>query len=293
MKLSFWRAMFVSALLLPAAMLAADSHEPIVLWPNGAPGSEGQTAPIKIEPPIPGRAYSKLTSVHKPSITPYLPDPSTATGAAVIICPGGGHSFLAWNIEGENVGEWLAAHGIAGFALQYRLARETNSPYKVEVHALMDTQRAIRMVRSHAKEWGIDPAHIGVMGFSAGGELAALAANRVDNGLTNAADDIDRVSCRPDFQALLYPAIPKNMTFTKGTTPPAFLACGNDDRTNISEGLPELYLKFKQAGVPAELHVYSGTGHGFGVQPANHAPADEWPQRFLEWAGHSGFLKKQ
>jgi endo-1,4-beta-xylanase len=286
------QAIIVSTLLQPAAILAAGAHDPIVLWPNGAPGSEGQTAPLKIEPPGPGQNYVKVSSIHKPSITPFLPERATATGAAVIICPGGAHSFLAWDIEGTNVGQWLAARGIAGFPLQYRLARESNSPYTVEVHALMDTQRAIRLVRSRAQEWGISPNQIGVMGFSAGGQLAALAANRFDNGLTNAADEVDRVSCRPDFQALLYPAIPRDMTFARGTTPPAFLVCGNDDRTNISEGLPELYLKFKQAGVPAELHVYSGAGHGFGLQPANHAPVDEWPQRFLEWAGHSGLLKK-
>jgi endo-1,4-beta-xylanase len=286
------RAVLLSTVLLPAAMLAADSPNPILLWPNGAPGSEGQTAPIKIEPPGPGHDYVKITSVHKPAITPYLPERATATGAAVIICPGGGHAFLSWDIEGENVGQWLAAHGIAGFALQYRLARETNSPYKVEVHALQDAQRAIRLVCSRAQEWGLSPERIGIMGFSAGGQLAALAAVRFDNGLTNATDAVDRVSCRPDFQALLYPAIPRDMTFSKEMTPPAFLVCGYDDRTNISEGLPELYLRLKQAGVAAELHVYSGTGHGFGLRPGNHAPAGEWPQRFLEWAGHSGFLKK-
>jgi endo-1,4-beta-xylanase len=286
------QAIFVSTFLLPAAILAADAHDPILLWPNGAPGSEGQTAPVKSEPPAPGHEYVKVSSIHKPSITPFLPESATATGAAVIICPGGGHAFLAWDIEGTNVAQWLAAHGIAGFALQYRLARETNSPYQVEVHALQDTQRAIRLVRSRAQEWGISPERIGVMGFSAGGQLAALAASRFDPGLTNAADAVDRVSSKPDFQALLYPAIPRGMTFSKETTPPAFLVCGYDDRQNISEGLPQLYLQFKQAGVSAELHVYSGTGHGFGLKPGNTAPVGEWPQRFLEWAGHSGFLKK-
>ena len=218
--------------------------------------------------PRPDHDYVKVTSIHKPSLTPFLPESANATGAAVIICPGGAHAFLAWDIEGVNVAQWLAAHGIAGFALQYRLARETNSPYQVEVHALQDTQRAIRLVRSRAQEWGLSPQRIGVMGFSAGGQLAALAANRFDNGLTNAADAVDRVSCRPDFQALLYPAIPRAMTFSKETTPPAFLVCGYEDRTNISEGLPELYLQLKRAGVPAELHVYSGTGHGFGLRPS-------------------------
>lgn len=254
------RAVLLSTLLQPAAILAADAHDPILLWPNGAPGSEGQTAPIKIESPAPGHDYVKVSSIHKPAIAPYLPESATATGAAVIICPGGAHQFLAWDIEGENVAKWLAGHGVAGFALQYRLARETNSPYQVEVHALQDTQRAIRLVRSRAQEWGISPQRIGVMGFSAGGQLAALAANRFDNGLANAADAVDRVSDRPDFQALVYPAIPRGMTFSKETTPPAFLACGGDDRTNISQGLPELYLQFQNTEDAAHDLIPLGIG---------------------------------
>jgi acetyl esterase/lipase len=202
-KLLPLRFVLLASLLLSVAMLSAAEPEVILLWPNGAPGSEGQTAPEKIEPPKQGQEYIKVSSIHKPSITAYLPAKDKATGAAVIICPGGGHAFLAMDIEGDNVGKWLAGHGIAGFALKYRLARETNSPYKVEVHALQDTQRAIRLVRSHAKEWGLDPDHIGVMGFSAGGQLAALAAVRYDNGMTNATDEVDKVSCKPDFQALL------------------------------------------------------------------------------------------
>ena len=275
-----------------AARLSAQEPETILLWPDGAPGSEGQTVPEKIEPPGPGHDYVKISSIHKPSLTIYLPPKDQATGAAVVICPGGGHAFLAWDIEGANVGKWLAEHGIAAFVLKYRLARETNSIYKVEVHALADTERAIRLVRSRAPEWSINPDRIGVMGFSAGGQLAALAATRYDTGITNAVDPLDRVSDKPDFQALLYPAIPKDMIYSKGTTPPAFLACGYNDRTNISVGLPELYLSLKQAGVPAELHVYADTGHGFGLRPKNHAPADGWPERFREWLDHSGFLKK-
>jgi len=287
LKLRF--VILLSTLLLPAAITFAGEPEVIVLWPTGAPGSEGQTAPEKVEPPGPGHDYIKISSIHKPSITAYLPAKDQATGAAVIICPGGGHAFLAWDIEGDNVGKWLAEHGIAAFALKYRLAREPNSIYQVEIHALADVERAIRLVRSRAPEWGINPDHIGVMGFSAGGQLAALAATRYDPGSTNAVDLVDRVSCKPDFQALLYPAIPKDMVLSKGSTPPAFLACGYDD--HLSEGLPNLYLSLKQAGVPAELHIYSDTGHGFGLRPKNHAPADGWPERFREWLDHSGFLK--
>lgn len=281
-----------AALLLSATLLPAAEPEVILLWPNGAPGSEGQTAPEKVEPPGPGHDYVKITSIHKPSITAYLPAKDKATGAAVVICPGGAHALLAWDIEGANVGKWLADHGVAAFALKYRLARETNSIYRIETHELADAQRAIRLVRSRAPEWGIHPDRIGVMGFSAGGELAALAANRFDAGLTNAPDAVDRVSCRPDFQALLYPVIPKGLVFSKEATPPAFLACGSDDRPDFSEGLPELFLVLKRAGVSAELHMYSGTRHGFGLRPKNHAPADGWPERFVEWLDYRGFLKK-
>ena len=290
-----------NALILPAVLAslalssasAAVAAEPqtLTLWPKGAPGSEGRTAPEKIEPPTTSRDYIRVTSIHQPSITAYLPAKEKATGAAVIICPGGAHAFLAMDIEGDNVGRWLADHGVAGFALKYRLARETNSTYKVEVESLQDVQRAIRTVRSRAPEWGLNPAHIGVMGFSAGGQLAALAAARFDAVVTNAADAVDSVSGRPDFQALMYPALPRDLTFSKEATPPAFLACGSDDRTNISVGLPNLYISLKQAVVEAELHVYAKTGHGFGLRPDKHAPADHWPEQFVAWLDHSGFLK--
>ena len=278
--------------LLPVAAHSAVDSQVILLWPGGAPGSEGQTAPEKVEPPKEGQNYVKVSSIHKPSITAYLPSKEIATGAAVIIAPGGGHRFLAMDIEGDNVGKWLADHGIAGFALRYRLGRETDSPYEVEVHGLMDTQRAIRLVRSRAQEWDIDPDRIGVMGFSAGGQLAALAATRYDAGDSSAADPVDRVSSKPNFQALIYPAIPRDMALSAESTPPAFLACGFDDRQNISEGLPNLYLKMKQAGIQTELHVYSNTGHGFGYRETSVAPANAWPSRFAEWLDHSGFLKR-
>lgn len=175
--------------------------------------------------------------------------------------------------------------------LKYRLAREKDSTYKVEAESLADTLRAIRLTRSHAADWGINPERVGVMGFSAGGELAALAATRYDSGDSAASDPIDRFSSRPSFQALLYPAIPKNMKFSKDT-PPAFLACGENDRPDISQGLPELYLAMKRAGAIAELHVYTGVGHGFGVRATTKGPVAGWPSRFLEFLGARGFLKK-
>ena len=157
--------------------------------------------------------------------------------------------------------------------------------------SLADTQRAIRLVRSRAAEWHLSPDRIGVMGFSAGGELAALAATRFDEGNPGATDPIDRLGSKPTFQALIYPAIPKDMSLSKDT-PPAFLACGENDRQNISQGLPELYVAMKKAGANAELHVYTNTGHGFGLRSTSKGPVAAWPARFLEWMDARGYLKK-
>ncbi len=233
-----------------------------------------------------------VAGVHKPSITAYLPSKETATGAAVVIAPGGGHSELWVDHEGFNVAKYLSEHGVAGFVLKYRLAREKGSTYKIEGESLADTLRAIRMVRSRAAEWGVDPDRIGVMGFSAGGELAALAATRFENANESAADPIDKLSSKPSFQALLYPAIPKDMQLSK-ETPPAFLACGENDRQNISQGLPELYLQLKKAGASAELHVYTSVGHGFGVRTTTKGPVAKWPERFVEWLDSRGFTRKK
>lgn len=276
------------AALFSGAFAAADPQV-VLLWPNGAPGSEGKTAEeaMRVSP----QGDHIISSVHRPSITVYLPSRETATGAAVVIAPGGGHSELWVDHEGYNVAKWLAEHGVAGFVLKYRLAREKGSTYTVEGTAVADTQRAIRLVKSRAAEWGVRADRVGVMGFSAGGELAALAGTRYDEGDAKAADVVDRESSKPAFFALLYPAIPKDMRLSKDT-PPAFLACGENDRTDISQGLPELYLAMKKAGVSAELHVYTGVGHGFGLRETTKGPVAEWPSRLLEWMGAKGFLKK-
>lgn len=274
-------------LLLAAAAMAADPKE-IPLWPNGAPGSEGKTTPEVVLTSKGGER--SVFQVHNPSITPYMPAKEKATGAAVIVIPGGGHRVLAIEHEGYNEAKWLSERGIAAFVLKYRLARETNSTYKIEVEALGDTQRAIRMVRSRAQEWGINPARVGVMGFSAGGELAYLASMRYDAGNPQAADPIDRQADKPDFQALIYPGVSKGISPTKDS-PPAFFACAYDDRPDISEGLASAYLRFKQAGAKAELHIYSTGGHGFGLRQGNQRPAGQWIARFEEWLGDSGFLQ--
>jgi acetyl esterase/lipase len=203
--------------------------------------------------------------------------------------PGGGHVELWMDHEGYNVAAYLAGHGIAVFMLKYRLARTPGSTYTVERDSLADAGRAIRLVRSRASEWHIDPDRVGVLGFSAGGELAALAATRYDEGVPDATDPVERQSSRPNFQALLYPAIPKDMRLTK-LTPPAFLLGGSDDKPAISQGLALLYVEFRKAGVPAELHLYDGVGHGFGLRSSNSGPVAAWPGRLLDWLQERGLI---
>jgi endo-1,4-beta-xylanase len=269
---------------------AADASHEILLWPNGAPGSEKDTnaETMRIDA---ATGNHVLTYVHNPSITAWLPSPDKATGASVIIAPGGGHREIWIDHEGYNVAHWLSDHGVAAFVLKYRLSKATNSIYTIDRDELGDMQRAIRLVRSRADEWGINPHRIGVMGFSAGGELAFLAGMHYDSGEATAADSVQRQSSRPDFQALIYPG---NLSRIKVTSksPPAFLACGANDRPDISEGLPKVYLKFKKEKIPAELHIYSEVGHGFGVRPTNTGAMSRWPDLFDEWLSQNGFLKK-
>ena len=190
-------------LLLLCGVSPAATATEIRLWPNGAPGSAGKTAAEVVEPPNQDHGYLKVTGVHQPSLTVYLPPAGKASGAAMIIAPGGGHAFLNFDQEGTYVAAYLNSIGVASFVLKYRLAREPGSTYKVEEHALADAQRAIRLLRARAAEWNLNPARIGIMGFSAGGEVAALAATRFDAGKPDAADAIDRPSSRPDFDALI------------------------------------------------------------------------------------------
>ena len=167
-------------LLLLCGVSPAATATEIRLWPNGAPGSAGKTAAEVVEPPNQDHGYLKVTGVHQPSLTVYLPPAGKSGGAAMIIAPGGGHAFLNFDQEGTYVAAYLNSIGVAAFVLKYRLAREPGSTYKVEEHALADAQRAIRLLRARAAEWNLNPSRIGIMGFSAGGEVAALAATRFD-----------------------------------------------------------------------------------------------------------------
>jgi acetyl esterase/lipase len=258
-----------------------DEPKEILLWPQGAPGSEGKAGTEKV------RIFAEtgdhvVSGINRPSITPYIPAADRSTGVAVIIAPGGGHRELWIDHEGHNPARWLQERGVAAFVLKYRLSKEENSTYTLEDHSLADITRAIRLVKSKAKEWKIDTAKIGVMGFSAGGELAAWAAMRPVRGIPNASDPVDRESSRLAFQALVYPGGSSKFEVTKAS-PALFLIGGYNDRADIAEGLAQVYIKYKQAGVPAELHIYSKAGHGFGMRKTTEGAVAEWRQRFLEW----------
>ena len=289
MKQKLWLTAFLTGCFC-CAMAQDLQPKEIILWTNGAPGSEGKTGVENVR--ITDQGDHVLTNINKPSITPYLTEAGKNTGVAVIIAPGGGHSELWITHEGYNPAKWFAEHGIAAFVLKYRLAREKGSTYTIDKDELADIQRAIRLVRSRAAEWQIDTAKIGVMGFSAGGELAALAAMRFGPADANAPDIIDRQDDRPDFQALIYPGNISRFEVSKNS-PPVFIAGGNSDRPDISEGMAKLYLKYKQAGVPAELHIYAKVGHGFGIRASNTGAVTEWPQGVMLWLEDMGILKKK
>ncbi len=274
----------LAALLATVTTLTAAGPLVLPLWPDAAPAATPEQVRVTAQ------GEHVVSHIRQPSLTVYLPAPEAATGAAVVVCPGGGHRELWMDHEGYAVAEWLAAHGIAAAVLKYRLAREPGSTYRVEVESLADARRALRMMRARAAEWRLDPARVGIMGFSAGGELAALAAAAPADHAATAPDPLERLDARPAFQALIYPGNTKAIVPTK-EAPPAFLLCGADDRPDIARGLAEVYLRFQLAGAPAELHIYAGIGHGFGLRASNaRLPVAAWPERLREWLAGRGFL---
>lgn len=261
--------------------------QPVLLWEKGAPGFESLLHEKEVVDIGPGKC--NVTNIHAPSIVPYIPEADKSTDTAILIAPGGGHRMLCMGHEGYALGQWFADHGIAAFVLKYRLAREEGSKYTVDEHAMADTRRALRLIRAKADQWHINPERIGVLGFSAGGELAALAAMESDAGDPTATDIVELQSCRPAFQVLIYPGSSKRFTVSKGM-PPVFIALGAQDRDDISLGMAQLYLKYKEAGVPAELHIYSNAGHGFGYREGTKHAAGDWPSRLTEWLRDSKLL---
>ena len=270
---------------------ALDLKAPVIpLWLHGAPGSEGKTAPERWISQ--NDAFHRVTDIHNPSLTVFLPPAGKATGVAYVIAPGGGHKYLVMDLEGQFVAQKLNNIGIAAFVLKSRLANAEGSTYKVAGESLADVQRAIRVVRSRAKEWGVNPARVGVMGFSAGGELASLAETRYDAGKPDAADPIDRASCRPDFAVLGYPGGKSANFVPTKQTPPTVIVVNADD--NLSVTAAEYFVALKKAGVPAELHVYTRGGHGFGMTGRNaefqKLPVSKWPGQLQEWMVDAGLL---
>jgi acetyl esterase/lipase len=262
----------------------------IPLWNGDAPGSEAkrdekERVTYKLWESI---HYISVTNIHAPTITPYLPAKEKATGAALIVAPGGGHTNLAIDTEGYNVAQWLADHGIAAFVLKYRLARAPGSTYAIDKESLADAQRAVRLVRSRATEWNIRPSSVGVLGFSAGAEVIALASQRFDDGQADAANPIDRQSSKPSFQVLVYPGNARTV-MPEASSPPAFMISASDDRA-ISDSVAELYLRFHKVNVPVEMHVFASGGHGFGLGVYRPMPPAVWPSLLLTWLGDRGFI---
>jgi acetyl esterase/lipase len=219
-----------------------------------------------------------IANVTAPSLTVYLPPKDRANGTAVVICPGGGYAHLAIDKEGHDIARWLNTLGVAGIVLKYRLPGSANmllamgdvkqAAMAAKV-AIEDGEEAMRIVRSHAAKWNVNPADVGMMGFSAGGNLAVMV------GMLGSAD------VRPNFLVLGYPAIPQNLEIGPDT-PPAFIVQADDDRLAPANNSVRFYLALKKAHIPAEMHIYSGGGHGFGIVKNGKTSAN-WPDAFKAW----------
>ena len=286
------RLLLLSTMFCCPGMTRADDKAQIVdVWPGKIPGESVDIGAEKLMEQRPNeRQVQRLTNVSKPTISIFKPKPGTDNGASVLICPGGGYHILAWDLEGEEVASWLNSIGVTGIVLKYRVPRRPGeSAGEPPLGPLQDAQRAMSLVRHNAKEWGIDPKRIGILGFSAGGHLAAAAATNFDKRAYEPADEIDKVSCRPDFAVLVYPAylvgkgkddLVPQIRVRKECPPTFFAHAGNDGVT--AENSVRMYLALKRAGVPADLHIYAGGGHGFGLRPSND-PCSTWPVRCAEW----------
>ena len=280
-------AILVSAFLfLNHAALAAETPQAIPLWTNGAPGFEARRSEQEL-----AKDYW-VRNIHNPSITAFFPPKEKTNRAAVLICPGGGHRELVFNAEGVEPAHFLNDLGVAAFVLKYRLARDTNSPYSLPKHPQQDVQRAMRVIRSHAAEWNLDTNRIGVMGFSAGGEVVAMLVYSAAAGDPNAPDPIDRGSCRADFQIVVYPGplgVPSGEI--PADAPPAFFIVANDDVSHVRPVLSQLE-KYHQAKRPIEVHLYAHGGHGFNLGSRSKlASIKSWPQRLADWLADNHLLE--
>jgi acetyl esterase/lipase len=289
------------AFLFPLlTFFSCSAQEQISLWPNGAPGFGNRRS-------IPEEAKDYwVKTIHNPSIAVYLPPKEKATGAAVIICPGGGHRLLVYNAEGRDAALYLNSLGVAAFVLKYRLFRQdsaeraTGAPsadspaaphYTLEKEVKMDAYRAMRLVRSRASEWGVDTGRLGMLGFSAGGEVVALVAYAPGTGDPQAPDPIDRLNGRPNFQMLVYPGPLGIPDMVPKDAPPAFLIAANDDEC-CAVPIVKLLERYREAKAPVEAHILSGGSHGFNMGNRSKLQAVKtWPQRMADWMSDMGLLQ--
>lgn len=289
-----------SLVLLPCTLLAQE-RKPMNLWPKGAPGEKGdigaEADTTKPDQDPPGKRVIRLGNVTNPTLTVYKPAADKNTGAAVVVFPGGGYNILAMDLEGTEICEWFNSIGVTGILVKYRVPAQPKSTRGAA--PLQDAQRAMRLARAHASEWHIDPARLGVMGFSAGGHLAALVSNNPSKPTYEPADAADQSNARPDFTILIYPAYlaaDKEMTTVSPAlpisdkTPPTLLIQAEDDPIPV-EGTLVYYRALKAANVPAEMHLYPAGGHGYGLR-SPVAPLNGWPKRTQEWLRSLGLLKK-
>jgi acetyl esterase/lipase len=264
------------------------------LWPGKAPGETKDLPPEALQPAKPGQLQiARLGNVSKPQISIYRPE--KPNGACVVVAPGGGYSILAIEHEGTEVAAWLNSIGVTAVVLKYRVPRRADQTPR-NLAMLQDAQRAVGLVRGKAGEWGIYPNRLGMLGFSAGGDLTASLSTNYAKRLYDPVDATDKLSCRPDFAVLVYPGgmtdkagvLRPELAVTK-QTPPTFFAHCSDDPVS-SENSIAYYRELKKAGVPAELHLYATGGHGFGLRPGK-GPASDWPKRCAEWMAARGLLK--
>ena len=287
MKRVFAPLPLLPALLLACAAASGQQAAPPVfqLWPDGAPGSEKRHG--EAEKVADGVYFS---NIHDPSLTVSRADPRHANGAAVVIVPGGGHRMLVFQNEGLVAAKTLNRIGVSAFVLKYRLARDPGSTYDIERDAASDLRRAVRWVRAHAADYGIDPQRVGVMGFSAGGELVSLVADNPEPAAPAKRDAVDGQSSRPDFQVLVYPGPLGSPAKAAKGAPPAFIVAGSKDSCCMPPAIG-LYQQLVASGVSAELHLYADTDHAFNMgQRGERVSLQHWPDRLSDWLADGGWL---